>query len=134
MKTTVEIFRAIKVRTSELLGIVGLDTKSAYSPAQVVEKIMEDFGPSIDNFKILWTPDQDLDQNYTLCGVSVIRFDMADIDEAVPQTKLFHYLDDITVENLNRVDGALFSELNRLGIYSDVKQYSLKAIMTVEGN
>lgn len=136
MKVTTEILRCTKVKTSELIGI--LDISEEESKSMTVSKInsiiLEQFGPLADSFKILWTPDQDLDQAYTLCGIGVMKFETLNSNEVMPQVKIHHYIEDINPENLTRVDGALFSELNRLGIYTDIKRYSLKAITTVEGN
>ncbi len=131
MKVIVDIIRSTKIKTKDVLNILGLDSKNT-TITEANDKLVSQFGPLAPNFKTLWT---DVQSEDLIVGIGVFQFDMSlQYPIGSNQSSLFHYMDDMNVEFMNRVDGALFSELNRIGIFTEIEKYSFKSIMKVEGN
>ncbi len=135
MKVIVDILRATKIKVNDLLAILG-DEPNQNSMKEINSHLVESFGPLANGFKILWSGDENTAPvgQEVIVGIEVIQFRMDDVCNVVSSESLFHHVDKLTDKEINRVDGALFSELNRLGIYNAPELYSFKAIMKVEGN
>lgn len=134
MKVSVEILRTVKVPVSDVYVILGLPFDEVLPAKDLKFKLSEAFGPLANNFKFLWESNEPNPNHSTLVGMGLFKFDM-DVDHPIaPSSRLFHNMDDLNPEVINRIDGALFSELTRLGIYTEPKSYSFKSILTVTGD
>lgn len=128
MKITVDILRTSKIRTDHFLGILGLDSKATV--AQTNKKLKDEFSPLAIGFKVIWP--QSMSQSFMLVGISVMKFDMKEAGEAF-SSSLF-LADPINVENVNKIDGALYCEMSRLGLSADMKKFTWNALYEKDGN
>jgi hypothetical protein len=120
MKITVKICRVAKVPTQFLRGCVGADIDTP--PSQVFSKIIENFGPiapGVDFF---------VESSKAVITKEVMAFNIQAKD--MPFAGLAT-ADMLTPNDIARVDGGIESELARMGITSDPKEYEWRALYEV---
>jgi len=128
MKLTVKIYRVTTIRTKDLIGAAEGDNEKEYSAAQVREIVKKKFYPQPSLFKIFYNSSE---MTKTLVGTECMAFDITEAN--VPMAGI-STLDPITPRDIDRLDGAVESELNRMGIYTDFEGYEWRATYEVFGN
>lgn len=106
------LYRTVTVPTEHLKGIVALELDSNNDVAD--RKIKEAYGPHFaPGFRIFWSREATIRK--TVVGMEVMAFDVS--DSKVAQSADLVICDPIYPEAIHRIDGALQSELRRMGIY-----------------
>jgi hypothetical protein len=125
MKITAKLYRVTTIRTAELLAAVGLDSDIQISPAELSMKVRQEYGPLAPRFQF-W-----ISESKTVCGIEAIAFDLQDVN--VPMAGLV-MVDPLISQDVDRTDGAIESELNRMNIGTDFFGYEWRIAYEVKGN
>ncbi len=134
MKVRVDILRTTKIKVSDIFAILGHDLEDMVSIKELESELKESFGPLADGFKILWNGNENEKPllGEVIAGLEVMRFEMT-LDKTISANEaLYNYVDNFSEKQLNRIDGSLYSELRRLGVWTTMENYTFKAIMKVE--
>jgi hypothetical protein len=120
MRVNVTIYRTVKIPTEYIKGCVGLEI-SAKSD-QAADSIKKCFGPHMaPGFKIFWPEPAEFKS--TIVGMEALGFD-APVPTQIPQAaNALTLCDPIDSEDTHRIDGALRSELMRMGIPTETDDY-----------
>lgn len=153
MKLTATLYRTTHVNTKDLITIAGFDVKVGVSVAvadskgiygqscylmpdgnPLVEKRLRDalrdkFAPFANRFKIFFPPV--LQAQRTLVGMEAMAFDV--LEAGQPQLGLVHF-DPVETEDVHRMDGALQSELNRMGLGAEYEDFDWRMAYDLKGN
>jgi hypothetical protein len=150
MQVTIKVYRTAKVDTEHLKGCVGLERSD--HPEVVMRALRDKFGPMAHGINIFWTeqaklpkgmlsevrlpedgeqPDQNLVGVFrtTIVGIEVMgfsvtaRFPQAGVASADPLNKVA----------IDRVDGALASELARWGLVADPDEFEWRCWYDLRG-
>jgi hypothetical protein len=124
-KATLRLYRAISVPTEHLFATVGLDRTALVEKAN--EAIHKDFAPFSPRFRIFW-PSQGYD--ITVVGIDVMSFCIESADRT-PRAGLVT-CDPMVPSDVHEADGALQAELQRLGIWTETKNYEWRAWYEIE--
>jgi hypothetical protein len=127
MMLKVQILRAIKVSSTQLRASLSLDNNSTNE--QLESKLIEKFGPMAPRFKIFWSPATGYD--WAVAGINVLNFDVQEAH--VPQAGVMT-ADPLSKEQILLIDGALVSELERIGVYVDSRSVEWRCIYICNGN
>ena len=118
----VGLYRVASIPTEHLYGAVGAAEGTTSEKAEAA--LRQRFGPHLPpGLKIFWN------DRRTVVGVEVMNFSLT--HAAVPMAGLAQ-ADPISPTAINRVDGALESELKRWGIWTKPEDYEWR--MAYEGN
>lgn len=123
MKVTVRICRTAKVPTQYVKGIVGAE--SSATPAQVYAGLMKEFGPLAPGIEFF------VEGGKTLVTKEVMAFDIRAKD--TPFASGMATADMLTPTEVARMDGALESELARMGITTNPDEFEWRALYEVDG-
>jgi len=144
MKLTATLYRSTSVPTKDLITIAGFDVKTAVIDGEscyvlpdgvpLLEKTLNtalrsQFAPLAPRFKIFYPPN--LVAKYTPIGIEVMSFDLT---EAQILKAGIVYADPINSQDIERVDGALESELGRLGLNVPDEEFDWKMAYETKGN
>ena len=145
MKLTVTLYRSTSIPTKDLITIAGFDVKTApvndsescyvlKDGTPLLEKALnmalrEQFAPLAPRFKIFYP--SNLVAKYTTIGIEVMSFDLTEAQ--IPQAGIV-YADPISPQDIERVDGALESELGRLGLNIPDEDFDWKMAYETKGN
>lgn len=125
MKVTVRICRTARVATQFVRGCVGADIETP--PAQVYNKILESFGPIAPGVDFY------VEGSKTLVTKEVMAFDIR--AENTPfAARGIATADMLSPEEVARIDGALESELARMGITSNPDEFEWRAMYEAAEN
>src|SRR4051812_39341779 len=112
------IFRTVPIKVVDLNGALGLDEES---PAAATEAVLKDkFGPLALRFKIFFSDvsyQKTAPARLAQAGIEIMSFDSK--FDGYPQSGIVH-CDPLVQDDIHRADGALWSELSRIGIYTSV--------------
>lgn len=129
MRVIVTIYRTAKIPTSHILGCVGLEVGATTEEASTALK--KRYGPYMaPGFKVFWPNPPEFKS--TIVGMEALGFD-APVPTKVPQAaNALTLCDPINHDAVHRVDGALWSELNRLGIPTRAEEYEWRVETSVK--
>jgi hypothetical protein len=100
------------------------------SAALVAQRLRDDFAPFAPRVRIFWVSD-DLSVAHTLVGIEVMSFTLPEVN--LPQAGVVQW-DPMSPDDLARADGALQSELDRIGIPTDHDKYEWRCSYNARGN
>lgn len=129
MKLIVSLYRVTTIRTAELLAAIGKEPETDMSGDELLAQVKAKYKPFPPRFRIFYPPDTTV--NKTVVGMEALSFDIRDAD--VPQAGLV-MVDPMSSQDVDRVDGAIESELNRLGIGTDFCGYEWRVAFSLKGN
>ena len=120
MRVIFKIYRTAKVATEHLKSAVGLEADAPNDVAS--EALKEKFGPHMAySFKVFW-PDPE-GYKTTIVGMAAMGFELEETDGTPKAAEGLVTCDPIDEETTHRVDGALRSELQRLGLWTEADDY-----------
>jgi len=125
MKLIAKLFRVTTIRTAELIAAVGKDPLDEISGPELALLVRQKFRPLAPRFQF-WTSG-----SKTIVGIEVMSFDIQDAN--FPMAGLVQ-VDPIAPHEIDRVDGALESELNRMGCGTDFDGYEYRMSYELKGN
>jgi hypothetical protein len=128
MKLTVSIYRVTTIKTAELIAAVGLE------PDQIdytswISLIQKSFKPFPPNFKIFYPADPKASK--TVIGMEVMSFDITEANHPMAGLVL---ADPMNPQDVDRLDGGVEAELNRMGISTGFERYEWRVAYSVSGN
>jgi len=110
LRINIRQYRTVTIPTDHVKSSAGLEPNAPNDKA--AQQIKERYGPHMaPGFKIFWSEEA---ARKTVVGMEVMSFELS--DPKVAQAGLIIH-DPISPDEVHRVDGALYSELCRLGIY-----------------
>lgn len=124
MRHTVRLVRTCAIPTEYLKGAVGARLEA--KEAEVLAQIKDQFGPLAPRVRF-FVPEA----GPSLATIEVMSFDIK--ATGVPFAGLVNS-DPIDTAEIHRVDGALQSELNRMGIVANTKDFGWRSFVTIDGN
>ena len=127
MKVSVRQYRVAKVPTEHIKAAVGLPVDAPTSAAMTA--VTERFGPLAYRLKIFWPEDASF--RTTIVGIETMGFEMN--VAKVPHAGIVDH-DPTIPEDIHRADGALHSELTRMGIYVDFDEFEWRTAFEIKGN
>jgi len=135
----VQLLRAVRVKAEELRMIANLGPQEESrlrelgderSKAHEIERrIKEVYGPMAPRFKVYW-PGSAI-QGAAYATMEVASFEVKDPN--VPQAGL-STVDAMNEKEILLADGALLSELSRIGVFVDGKDITWRLLYDVRGN
>lgn len=130
MKLTVKVYRVTYIPGDELLAAAGFDPSAPNTPghAQLMAAIKEKFSPLANRFKIFFNT---FVSQKLVVGMEAMSFDIQQPE--TPQAGLV-MTDPMLPQDVDRIDGALESELNRMGIGADFENYEWRVAYETKGN
>jgi hypothetical protein len=128
MKLTVSLYRVTTIRTAELLAAAGLEQDSNIN-SPWMSLIKDAFKPFPPRFKIFYPADPKAAK--TVVGVEAMSFDITEVN--VPMAGLVT-ADPMSPQDVDRLDGGIESELNRMGISTGFERYEWRIAYEVKGN
>ena len=136
MKVKVQLMRTVMVPTQELAWSLFRHDLKPVGKDQCEEALRKKYGPSANGIRFFWNfGDLSALPNQTVVGIEVMRFDVSEADH--PQEGLIE-ADFLNQEEVLRREGALVSELERIGIYlmpsTDGSPYEWRVVYELEGN
>lgn len=112
MRVIFRLYRTAKIRTDQLKGLVGFELSAPNDKTAVALK--EKYGPHFAyGFRIFWQ-DSAPEFRTTVVGIEAMAFDVG-APGGTPVAGLVT-CDPISSEQIHRLDGALHSEIQRLGL------------------
>lgn len=128
MKLSVRLYRVAKVPTNHLLAAAGLEEGSTAD--ELRNTIMDKFGPLAYRFKIFYDGSSAMGR-MTIVGMESMGFDI--VDPKIPQAGLVDH-DPLNPTDVHRADGALHSELTRIGVFTEIDEFEWRCVYEVKGN
>lgn len=131
MKLIASLYRTVTVPTSNLIAAAQIDEPSGDINTipggvdQISAALKDEFYPFAPRFKLFWGP------RMTLAGIEAMSFNIEDKDR-VPTGIVT--ADPMKSSDVERIDGALESELGRLGITIDPDEIAWRMHYEVKGN
>ena len=129
MKLIVKMYRVTTVRTDELIAAAGYDPDSITNTEKLISVMREKFAPFAPRFKIFYPAE--IDALTTVAGMEAMSFDVSEAEH--PRAGLV-LVDPMDPNDVARTDGALESELNRIGVGTDFVGYEWRLAYEVKGN
>ena len=130
MKITGKLYRTTTIRTAELIAAVGKDPETEMTGAELAALVKDRFGPLAPRFQIFYPGDTRFSKSLVV-GIESMVFDVQDVK--VPMAGLVT-TDPMNRQDVDRVDGAIESELNRIGVYTGFENYDWKFLYDIKGN
>ena len=121
-KATIKIYRTARVPTEILKGAAGLDRDA--NPGVAHDQLVQRYAPFAPRLRIFW-PSTQGDVGMTIVGMEAQAFSV-EADDIVPRAGLVN-CDPVRPEDVSQIDGALHSELERMGVYTTVDDYEWRA-------
>lgn len=140
MKLSVRLYRVAKVRMDHLRAAAGITHLAPHihaSDSVITKGIIKSFGPMAPGMKVFCAePPNPNDSGYIepqpgLVGMEMIGFDLPKANAAMAGVVR---ADPINEKEVDRLDGALQSELSRWGIYVEVTSFETRMAYEKDGN
>lgn len=133
MKVQIRLYRVAKVSVVALAAIAGIGEKEEATHEKIMAKIADTYGPLAMCLRIFWPPEDPMSTRFgtALAGMEVMGFDLRDV--SVPQAGLVEH-DPLIANEVHRLDGALRGELARLGIFTEIEEFSWRCAYEIRGN
>lgn len=128
MKLLVRLYRVAKVPTIHLLAATGLAEDA--SADHLRQALVEKFGPLAYRLKFFFDGPSVMGRT-TIVGMESMGFDIC--DPKIPQAGIVDH-DPLIPADVHRADGALHSELARMGVHTDVDEFDWRCAFEVRGN
>jgi len=125
-KATLRLYRAVQVPTEHLRAVAGLEKTVPAAFANT--KLHEKFAPFAPRFKVFW-PEGGYD--IAVVGIEAMGF-CVESGEKTPRTGLIA-CDPMLSSDVHEADGALQSELQRMGIWTETKRYEWRVWYDLSG-
>lgn len=120
MRVIFKIYRVARIETRDIKAAVGLGLADSNDKADMA--IRDKYGPLAYNFKIFWpSPDG---FKTTIAGVEAMGFDLGEPGGTPSSAEGLVTCGPIDSKLTHRIDGALKSELERIGIWTEADDYS----------
>ena len=129
MKLMTTLYRVTTIRTAELIAAVGKDPDTEITGSELNQLVKEKFGPLAPRFRIFVPPDSSVTK--TIVGCEAMCFDVPEAN--VPMAGLV-MVDPMEPKDVDRIDGAIESELNRLGLGTEWQGYEWRFYFRTLGN
>lgn len=129
MKIIVKLYRTTTVPTSEVLAAAGMDPDTEGPSAPVMHALREKYGPFPPRFEFFLPADTSVIK--TVIGMETMSFDVPEAN--LPKAGLV-LADPMTSQDIDRVDGAIESELGRMGISTNFEGYEWRLAFRTKGN
>jgi hypothetical protein len=129
MKIIVKLYRVTTIRTAELLAAAGEDPESEMTGTELSQLVKDNFGPLHPTLQIFYPADTSFRK--TVVGMEAMLFDLQDVN--IPQSGLI-MVDPISPQDVDRIDGAVEAELNRMGISTDFECFEWRMVYQIIGN
>jgi len=126
MKLTVKLYRVTTIRTEDLVGAIGEKDDPG---AELGNLIKTRFYPHPPRFHIFF-PDTSCCSK-TVVGMEIMAFDLE--ETGIPMAGLV-LADPMSPQDIDRIDGAIESELNRMNIFTDFLNYEYRVAYERKGN
>lgn len=124
MRVTVKLYRATQVPTEHLKACAGLEPTAANDKAD--KAIRERFGPHLAfGFHIFWPEEPGF--RTTVVGMEAMSFDLVMPDATPKAAEGLVNCDPLDPKDIDRMDGALRCELQRMGIWTEPDDYQWRA-------
>ena len=130
MKITGKLYRTTTIRTAELIAAVGKDPETEMTGAELAALVKAKFGPLPPRFTIFYPGDTRFSKSLVV-GLECMVFDVQEVK--TPMAGLV-MADPMKPQDIDRVDGAIESELNRFGIWTDFSNYDFRFSYECKGN
>jgi len=134
MKLKVQLMRTVMIPTQELAwALFGHDLKPV-GRIECEEQLRKKFGPAANGIRFFWNfSDLSALPNQTVVGIEIMSFDISQAD--LPHEGLIE-ADFLNKSEVLRREGALLSELERIGIYLMMAEnpFDWRVVYGVEGN
>jgi hypothetical protein len=144
MKLSVRLYRTVTVPTDHIAGVVGLDDKgvptSVLTDLHDAQRTRKDQKAALANLefavrKEFWPFARGIrfffDPHKTVVGVEAMAFDVSEVNTAMAG---LIDADPAVAEDIARLDGALESELGRMGLTVDFDDFTWRLAYEVKGN
>jgi hypothetical protein len=139
MMLKVQLVRAIQIKAEQLLAIANLTpaekanldsiTSETFRAQEIDRKIREIYGPMALRFKLYWPGG--IAYPHAIATMEVAAFEVKDSD--VPHAGMMT-ADALSEKETLLTDGALTSELCRIGVFVDAKDISWRIVYQTSGN
>lgn len=136
MKVTLKVCRAAKIRMEHIRAAAGVDPMD--SGQKALQAIHERYGPMAPTFKLIPPPtidgdaQPDDDYPYAIALMEVMRFDEM-TEPGLPRCGVVEH-EPLNAAEVHRVDGALESELGRIGIPVDAEYFQWRSYYEIRGS
>lgn len=134
MKLKVQMMRTVMIPTQELAWVVFGDDLKPVTNQECDLKFREKFGPVVKGIRFFWNFGNlsELPEK-TVVGIEVMNFDISESDR--PQEGLVE-ADFMERDEVLRREGALLSELERIGIFliTNENPFGWQVVYGTEGN
>lgn len=124
MKLRIKLYRTAKVPAKFVVAAVGAEVDS--HPDVVKARLMENFGPLAPGI-VLYN-----EGSKYVVAKEIMAFDLK--QQNTPFAPTLVTCDPGKPEDIHRADGALQSELSRMGIMTEPKDYEWRTIVLPDGN
>jgi len=130
MKLKVKLYRVVTIPTADLVEIVGGAPENFKDPIGMLSTaVNEKFRPMAPRFKIFYPVSLTISK--TVIGMEAMSFDVTQAE--IPQAGLV-MTDPMLPQDVDRIDGALEGELNRMGLGADFEGYEWRIAFETKGN
>ena len=138
-KLSWRLYRCVTIPQSWFSGLLGVSVDTV--PAKLEEKLRDEFGPFAPRLRIWWAKTSDSgfgatqgeessSPGHVTVGIECQAYDLT--VKKVPCSGLCS-VDPMVPQDVDRVDGALESELNRWGITVEFKDFDWKSEFNLTG-
>lgn len=124
MKLKIKFYRTAKIPAKFIVAAVGAEPDA--TPEIIVDKLMRSFKPLAPGIVLYH------EGNKYIVAKEVMAFDLRQTNTPFAPTVV--NCDPGKPEDIHRTDGALQSELARMGIMSEPKDYEWRSIVLPDGN
>lgn len=141
MKTTVKLYRITTINCGQLAAAASIDVEKLESIAHLESVVRKAFYPLAPRFRIFYPSEQLFEAVKPImrsawafpgqAGMECMSFDI--LEASRPQAGMV-LTDPMLPQDVDRVDGALESELNRLGIGKDFDGFEWRMTYDIKGN
>jgi len=127
MKITIKLYRVTTVPTEALAVAAGLSHETV-DPQRIETALRDKYSPLAPRLVIFW---HSFTTSKTAVGMEALAFSLA--EAKVPCAGLAQ-VDPMESVDVNRMDGALEGELNRMGIYTEFENMEWRCSYDIQGN
>jgi hypothetical protein len=128
MKLSVRLYRTVSIPTSHVAGVVGLDSDDFSGDtklSEIEEQLRKEFYPFARGLRMF------MDRARTVVGIEAMAFDVSDVSAAVAGLV---DTDPAKPEDVARLDGALESEMSRMGLSVEFENFEWRLAYDTRGN
>ena len=138
MKLSFRLYRCVSVPQHWFASLLGMPGDTP--PARMEAKLREDFGPFAPRLQVWWTMQPATNpveetinpalMGNAIIGIEAMAFDVA--EQKIPCGGVCS-TEPMDPQDIDRIDGALESELNRWGITTEFKDFQWRVAYSLAG-